>query len=81
MHKLLDLLLNIICALINNLQKSPVLINILKVVGNEKVGGSGVCQSVPIWLGPRRSRFVSPSILPSSLILSISISATVKQND
>ncbi len=31
----------------------------LKVVGNEKVGGSGMCQSVPIWLRPRRSRFVS----------------------
>ncbi len=40
----------------------------LKVVGNEKVGGSGMCQTVPIWLGPRRSRFVSLSILPSSLI-------------
>ncbi len=31
--------------------------NCLKVVGNEKVGGSGMCQSVPIWLGPRWSRF------------------------
>ncbi len=31
----------------------------LKVVGNEKIGGSGMCQSAPIWLGPRRSRFVS----------------------
>jgi hypothetical protein len=41
----------------------------LKVVGNEKVGGSGMCQIVPIWLGPRRSRFVSLSILPSSLIM------------
>jgi hypothetical protein len=51
----------------------------LKVVGNEKVGGSGMCQTVPIWLGPRRSRFVSLSILPSSLILSISVSAPVKQ--
>ncbi len=40
----------------------------LKVVGNEKVGGSGMCQTVPIWLGPRRSRFVSLSILPSPLI-------------
>ncbi len=26
----------------------------LKVVGNEKVGGSGMCQTVPICLGPRR---------------------------
>ncbi len=34
----------------------------LKVVGNEKVGGSGMCQSVPIWLGPWRSRFVCPAI-------------------
>jgi hypothetical protein len=40
----------------------------LKVIGNEKVGGSGMCHFVPIWLGPRRSRFVSLSILPSSLI-------------
>ncbi len=42
----------------------------LKVVGNEKVGGSGMCQSVPIWLRPRRSRFVSLLILLSSLIVS-----------
>ncbi len=27
----------------------------LKVVGNQKVRGSGMCQTVPIWLGPRRS--------------------------
>ncbi len=50
--------------------------NSLKVVGNEKVGGSGictVCHTVPIWLGPRRSRFVSLSTLPSSLILFISV--------
>ncbi len=53
----------------------------LKVVGNEKVGGSGMCHSVPIWLGSRRLRFVSLSILPSSLILSISVSAPVTQND
>jgi hypothetical protein len=53
----------------------------LKVVGNEKVGGSGMCQTVLIWLRPRRSRFVSLSILPSSLILSISVSAPVKQNE
>ncbi len=38
----------------------------LKVVGNEKVGGSGMCQTVPIWLGPRRSMFFSLSILLSS---------------
>ncbi len=44
----------------------------LKVVGNEKVGVSGMCQTVPIWLGPRRSRFGSLSILLSSLILRIS---------
>jgi hypothetical protein len=55
--------------------------HMLKVVGNEKVGGSGMCQTVSIWLGPRRSRFVSLSILPSSLILSISVSAPVKQNE
>ncbi len=42
--------------------------NPLKVVGNEKVGGSGMCHSVPIWLRPRRSRFISLSISPSSLI-------------
>ncbi len=53
----------------------------LKVVGNEKVGGSGMCHSVPTWLRPRRLRFVSLSILPSSLILSISVSAPVMQND
>jgi hypothetical protein len=52
----------------------------LKVVGNEKVGGSGMCQTVPIWLGPRRSKFVSLSILPSSLILCIFVSP-VKQNE
>ncbi len=39
-----------------------------------------MCQTVPIWLGQRRSRFVSLSILPASLILSISVSAPVKQN-
>ncbi len=53
----------------------------LKVVGNEKVGGSGMCRTVPIWLGPRQSRFVSLSILPLSLILHISVSAPVKQNE
>jgi hypothetical protein len=53
----------------------------LKVVGNEKVGGSEMCQSVPMWLGPRRSRFVSLLILLSSLILRISVSAPVKQNE
>jgi hypothetical protein len=51
----------------------------LKVVGNEKVGGSEMCQSVPIWLGPRRSRFVVLLILLLSLILRISVSAPVKQ--
>jgi hypothetical protein len=35
----------------------------LKVVGNEKVGGSGMCQTVPIRLRPRRSMFFSLSIL------------------
>ncbi len=53
----------------------------LKVVGNEKVGGSRMCQTVPIWLGPRRSMFFSLSILLSSLILCISVSAPVKQNE
>jgi hypothetical protein len=28
-------------------------IKTLKVVSNEKVGGSRMCQTVPIWLGPR----------------------------
>ncbi len=56
-------------------------LNSLKVVGNQKVGVSRICQTVPIWLGPRRLRFVSLSILPSSLILRISVSATVKQNE
>jgi hypothetical protein len=53
----------------------------LKVVGNEKVWGSGMCQSVPIRLGPRRWRCVSLSILLLPLILSISVSAPVKQNE
>jgi hypothetical protein len=53
----------------------------LKVVSNEKVGGPGMCQSVPVWLGPRRSRFVALSILLSFSILSISASAPVKQNE
>ncbi len=56
--------------------KSP-----LKVVGNEKVGGSGMCQSVSIRLGPRRWRCVSLSILLLPLILSISVSSPVKQNE
>ncbi len=54
---------------------------ILKVVGNEKIGGSGMYQCVPIWLGPWRSRFVSLSNLLSSLILLISVSAPVIQNE
>ncbi len=45
-----------------------------KVVGNEKEGGWGMCLSVPIWLGPRRSRFVCLLVLLSSLILGISVS-------
>jgi hypothetical protein len=53
----------------------------LKVVGNQKVGGSEMCQSVPICLGPRRSMFFSLLILLSSLILCISVSAPVKQNE
>ncbi len=47
----------------------------LKVVGNQKVGVSGMCQSVPICLGPLQSMFFSLSIL------SISVSAPVKQNE
>jgi hypothetical protein len=54
---------------------------VVVVDSNEKVRGSGKCQSVPIWLGPRRSRFVSLSILLSSLILCISVSAPVMQNE
>ncbi len=53
----------------------------LKVVGNQKVGGSGMCQSVPICLGPRQSMFFSLSIFLLSLILSISVSAPVKKNE
>jgi hypothetical protein len=53
----------------------------LKVVGNQKVGGSGMCQTVQIWLGPQGSRFVSLSVLSSCLILSISVSALVKQTE
>ncbi len=40
-----------------------------------------MCQSVPIWPGPRRSRFVCLLILLSSLILRISVSTPVKQNE
>ncbi len=39
-----------------------------------------MCQSIPIWLGPWRLRFISLSILLSSSILSISASAPVRQN-
>ncbi len=53
----------------------------LKVVGNEKEGGSGMCQTVPICLRPRRLMFFSLSILLSSLILRISVSVPVKQNE
>jgi hypothetical protein len=59
--------------------KTPLFLG-LKVVGNEKKGGSGMCQTVPIGLGPRRSMFFSLLILQSSLILCISVSAPVKQN-
>ncbi len=52
----------------------------LKVVGNEKEGGSGRWQMIGIGLGPRRSRFVCLLILMSSLILCIYVSAPVKQN-
>ncbi len=54
---------------------------LLKVVGNQKVGGSGMCQSVQICLRPWRSMFFSLSTLLSSLILCISVSAPVKQNE
>ncbi len=40
-----------------------------------------MCQSVPILLGLRRSRYVCLLILLSSLILRISVSAPVKQNE
>jgi hypothetical protein len=53
----------------------------LKVVGNEKEGGPGMCQSALIWLGPGRTRFISLLILLSSLILHISVSAPVMQNE
>jgi hypothetical protein len=49
----------------------------VKVVGNEKEGGSGMCQTVPICFGPRRSRFFSLLILLSSFILCISVSETL----
>jgi hypothetical protein len=32
-------------------------IAILKVVGNQKEGDPGVCQTIQIWLGQRRSMF------------------------
>ncbi len=54
--------------------------NYLKVVGNEKKGGSERCQTITICLWPRRSMFFSLLILLSSLILCISVSAPVKQN-
>ncbi len=52
----------------------------LKVVGNEKEGGSGRWQMIGIGLGTRRLRFVFLLIFLSSLILCISISAPLKQN-
>jgi hypothetical protein len=53
----------------------------LKVVGNEKEGGSRQWQMIGIGLRPRRWRFVSIIILLLSLILCISVSAPVKQNE
>jgi hypothetical protein len=47
----------------------------LKVVGDEKEGGSGRWQMTGIGLRPRRSRSVCLLILLSSLILCISVSA------
>jgi hypothetical protein len=52
----------------------------IKVVGNEKDGGSGKYQTFAICLGPRRSMFFSLIVL-SSVILYISVSAPVKQNE
>ena len=46
----------------------------LKVVGNEKEGGSGKWQIIGIGLGLRRSMFVCLLILLSSLTLCISVS-------
>jgi hypothetical protein len=56
-------------------------IDALKVVGNEKEGGSERCQTFTICLGPRRSMFFSLLVLLSSLILRISVSAPVEQNE
>jgi hypothetical protein len=53
----------------------------LKVVGNEKEGGSRRWQMIGSGLRPRRSRFVCLIILLLSLILSISVSAPVKKNE
>jgi hypothetical protein len=53
----------------------------LKVVGNEKEGGSRQWQMIGMGLRPRRSRFVCIIILLLSLILWISVSAPVKQNE
>jgi hypothetical protein len=53
----------------------------LKVVRNEKEGGSRRWQMIGIGLRPRLSRFVCLLILLSSLILYISVSAPVKQNE
>jgi hypothetical protein len=58
-----------------------VLLRELKVVGNEKEGGSRRWQMIGIGLRPRRSRFVCLIILLLSLILSISVSAPVKKNE
>ncbi len=53
----------------------------IKVVGIEKEGGSRSWQMIGIGLRPRRSRFVCLIILLSSLILCISVSAPIKQNE
>ncbi len=53
----------------------------LKVVGNGKEGRSERCQTFTICLWPRRSMFFSLLILLSFLILWISVSAPVNQNE
>jgi hypothetical protein len=54
-------------------------VELLSVVGNEKEGGPVRWQTFAIGLGSRSSWFVCLFILPSSLILCNSASATVKQ--
>ncbi len=61
-------------------QSAPRNIEPKHIVKGSRQRGSGMCQTVPICLGPRRLMLFSLLILLSSLILCISVSAPVKQN-